>query len=128
MHIADLCTIQTGYTVRRRLQPVLQGGVLVIQLRDVAADGEVNPDTLTRVELGELPDRYFVRAGDVVFRTRGDRNIASALVHRLPQVFFRQGRYGHGRIESVFAQVGLCDLPAHYEPERCVEYEVGARP
>ena len=83
MRIADLCTIQTGYTARSRLQPVLQGGVLAIQLRDVAADGEVNPDTLTRVELGELPDRYFVRAGDVVFRTRGDRNIASALDERL---------------------------------------------
>ena len=83
MRIADLCTIQTGYTARSRLQPVLQGGALAIQLRDVAADGEVNPDTLTRVELGELPDRYFVRAGDVVFRTRGDRNIASALDERL---------------------------------------------
>ena len=83
MRIADLCTIQTGYTARKRLQPVLQGGVLAIQLRDVAADGEVNPDTLTRVELGELPDRYFVHAGDVVFRSRGDRNTASALDERL---------------------------------------------
>lgn len=79
MRIADLCTIQIGYTARSRLHPVSQGGVLAIQLRDVAADGEVNPDTLTRVELGELPDRYFARAGDVVFRSRGDRNTASAL-------------------------------------------------
>lgn len=85
MRIADLCTIQTGYTTRKRLHPVSQGGVLAIQLRDVAADGEVNPDTLTRVELGELPDRYFAYAGDVVFRPRGDRNIASALDNRLPE-------------------------------------------
>ena len=83
MRVADLCTIQTGYTARSRLHPVSQGGVLAIQLRDVAADGEVNPHTLTRVELGELPDRYFVHAGDVVFRSRGDRNIASALDGRL---------------------------------------------
>ena len=79
MRIAALCTIQAGYTARRRLQPVLQGGALAIQLRDVAADGEVNSDTLIRVELGELPDRYFARGGDVVFRSRGDRNTASAL-------------------------------------------------
>ena len=63
MRVADLCAIQTGYTARKRLQPVLQGGAPAIQLRDVATDGEVNPDTLIRVELGELPDRYFVRAG-----------------------------------------------------------------
>ncbi len=79
MRIADLCTIRTGYTARKRLQPVLRGGAPAIQLRDVAADGEINPDTLIRVELGDLPDRYFARAGDVVFRPRGDRNIASAL-------------------------------------------------
>ncbi len=85
MRIADLCTIQTGYTARSRLQPVLQGGAPAIQLRDVAADGAVDPDTLIRVELGELPDRYFARAGDVVFRSRGDRNTASALDERLAE-------------------------------------------
>lgn len=85
MRIADLCTIQTGYTARSRLHPVSQGGVPAIQLRDIVSDGEVNLDTLTRVELGGLPDRYFVRAGDVIFRSRGDRNIASALDKRLAE-------------------------------------------
>ncbi len=85
MRLPDLCTIQTGYTARSRLHPVSRGGVLTIQLRDVAADGEINPDALTRVELGELPGRYFARTGDVVFRSRGDRNTASALDERLAE-------------------------------------------
>ena len=83
MRLADLCTIQTGYTARSRLHPVSQGGTPAIQLRDVVADAEINPDALTRVDLGELPERYFACAGDVVFRPRGDRNIASALDSRL---------------------------------------------
>jgi hypothetical protein len=33
--------------------------------------------------LDGLADRYFVRAGDVVFRSRGERNTASALDQRL---------------------------------------------
>jgi restriction endonuclease S subunit len=56
--------------------------VLTIQLRDIASDGSIDPDRLARVELDELADRYFVRAGDVVFRSRGERNTATALDDR----------------------------------------------
>ncbi|NWH07135.1 MAG: restriction endonuclease subunit S, partial [Alphaproteobacteria bacterium] len=79
MRLADACTIHTGYTARGRLEPTATGGVLAIQLRDISPDGLVDPERLTRVQLDGLPDRYFVRAGDVVFRSRGERNTASAL-------------------------------------------------
>ncbi len=78
MRLADACTIHTGYTARGRLEPTAVGGVLAIQLRDVSPDGLVDPDRLTRVQLEDLADRYFVRAGDLVFRSRGERNTASA--------------------------------------------------
>jgi len=83
MRLADCCTIHTGYTARGRLEPAVVGGVLAIQLRDISPDGLIDPDCLTRVQLEELADRYFVRAGDVVFRSRGERNTASALDERL---------------------------------------------
>jgi hypothetical protein len=84
MRLADACTIHTGYTARGRLEPTAAGGgVLAIQLRDISPDGLVDPDRLTRVQLDGLADRYFVRAGDVVFRSRGERNTASALDERL---------------------------------------------
>ena len=83
MHLADACTIHTGYTARGRLEPTAAGGVLAIQLRDISSKGLVDPERLTRVQLDGLADRYFVRTGDVVFRSRGERNTASALDERL---------------------------------------------
>jgi len=85
MHLADACTIHTGYTARGRLEPTATGGVLAIQLRDISPDGLVDPERLTRVQLEGLADRYLVRAGDVVFRSRGERNTASALDERLKE-------------------------------------------
>lgn len=83
MRLADACTIHTGYTARGRLEQTTAEGVLAIQLRDISPDGLVDPERLTRVQLEDLADRYFVRAGDVVFRSRGERNTASALDERL---------------------------------------------
>ncbi|MBT9291815.1 restriction endonuclease subunit S [Prosthecodimorpha staleyi] len=85
MRLADTCTIHTGYTARGRLEPLAAGGVLAIQLRDISPEGRIDPDRLTRVQLEDLADRYFVRAGDVLFRSRGDRNTASALDERLQE-------------------------------------------
>lgn len=83
MRLADACTIHTGYTARGRLEPAVIGGVLAIQLRDISPEGALDPKRLTRVQLDGLAERYFVRAGDVVFRSRGERNTASALDNRL---------------------------------------------
>lgn len=85
MRLADACTIHTGYTARGRLEPTATGGVLAIQLRDISPDGLVDPERLTRVQLDGLAERYFVRTGDVVFRSRGERNTASALDERLQE-------------------------------------------
>lgn len=85
MRLADVCIIHTGYTARGRLEPMAAGGVLAIQLRDISSEGHIDPERLTRVQLEDPADRYFVRAGDVVFRSRGDRNTASALDERLQE-------------------------------------------
>lgn len=79
MRLAEACTIHSGYTARSRLEEGGAAGVLAIQLRNIAPDGGIEPDRLARVELDELADRYFVNAGDVVFRSRGERNTATAL-------------------------------------------------
>ncbi len=75
----NICEIQTGYTARERLEPAQADGLMAIQLRDVPADGGLAPDTLTRYELGDIPERYIARAGDVLFRSRGERNTAVAI-------------------------------------------------
>lgn len=83
MRLPELCSVHTGYTARGRLEPVAAGGVLAIQLRDFTSEGLIDPKRLTRVCLNDVSDRYFVRAGDVVFRSRGERNTAAALDERL---------------------------------------------
>jgi hypothetical protein len=51
----------------------------MIQLGDISAEGEVDFHKLTRIHQEDILERHLVRAGDVVFRSRGDRNTAVAL-------------------------------------------------
>lgn len=85
MQLASVCTIQSGYTARTALSPTPGEGVLAIQLRDIAPDGGIDPGTLSRIELGGVPRRYLAAAGDVVFRSRGTWNTATALDARFQE-------------------------------------------
>ena len=79
MNLADICSIQMGYTARKRWEPADSGGVLALQLRDVSADGEIRLETAQRVERGDIADRYLVTDGDIIFRSRGDRTTATVV-------------------------------------------------
>lgn len=74
--VADFCRISTGYTVRVRLEPEEERGVLAIQLRDVPDRGQIDPGSLRRFQLSDVPDHFLVGSGDVIFRSRGERNTA----------------------------------------------------
>lgn len=78
MKLRDLCNFQTGFTVRGRLEPSREGQ-LCLQLRDIQADAVVDVESLERFDVGEQPGRYQVKAGDVVFRSRGSPNVAWAM-------------------------------------------------
>jgi len=43
------------------------------------ASGRIEPTQLMHVQLGDIQDRHLVHAGDVLFRSRGDRNTAAAV-------------------------------------------------
>lgn len=79
MWLAELCDIQSGYTARSKLEPLPDDGVPALQLRDVATDGTAPGPSFQRYDLGELADRYFVKGGDVVFRSRGAPSTAAAI-------------------------------------------------
>lgn len=79
MLLHQICQIHSGHTARGRLDPVASGGVPALQLRDLATGNQVLDPPSTRYDLGHLADRYFVRSGDVVFRSRGEPNTAAAL-------------------------------------------------
>ena len=83
MRLLDVCSIQIGYTARSRFEPAADG-VLAIQLRDIAEDG-IDIAQVARVRVNERIDRYLVQRGDVLFRSRGERNIAAALDERFTE-------------------------------------------
>jgi hypothetical protein len=79
MRLADVCTISTGYTPRTRFQSVEVGGVPIVQLGDLSPAGHIDVAGLIKVLHNPGLDRYMVRSGDVLFRSRGVRNTAYAL-------------------------------------------------
>lgn len=85
MRLADLSDIHSGYTARARLEPLSEGGVPALQLRDVGTEGAAPGPNFQRYDLGTLPDRYFVQGGEVVFRSRGEPNAAAAIRYPLPE-------------------------------------------
>lgn len=62
-----------------RLDAAASGGIPAIQLRDLPTSGRLDLSRLTRVQLGDVQERHLVHAGDVLFRSRGDRNTAAAV-------------------------------------------------
>jgi len=84
MTLTGACTIQTVFTARGRLDPAEHGNVLALQLRDVAANGTIDFNYLTRIYLDPIPEKYLVGAGDVVFRSRSESMSAAVIDAPLP--------------------------------------------
>ncbi|MDE3238033.1 MAG: restriction endonuclease subunit S [Paracoccaceae bacterium] len=85
MRLGDLADIRSGYTARGKLVPMVGGGVPALQLSDVGAGAEALGLRVQRYDLDNLSDRYFVRGGEVVFRSRGEPNAAAAIPDQLPE-------------------------------------------
>lgn len=77
--LTQLCDIQIGHTARSRLDPASGDGVPAVQLRDTRPEGGMAANPIAHYRMDAIPDRYWARAGDVLFRSRGDRNTATAL-------------------------------------------------
>ena len=83
--LSDVCTIQTGFTARGRLESAADGGVLALQLRDILTNGLIVANSLIRIQVGDISERYLARPGDVVFRSRGERNTAAVIDESIPE-------------------------------------------
>lgn len=98
--LAAICDIQSGYTARSGLKPSPDGGVPIIQLRDLRGEDDFDPASATRYPLGPSFERYWAGPGDLLFRSRGDRNTAvvvapeskTAAVAVLPLIVLRPNR------------------------------------
>lgn len=70
-----LCDVQTGYTARTALRPA-EGGLRAVQLSDLQGEADFDPEAARTYPLDPSLERYKVNPGDVLFRSRGDRNTA----------------------------------------------------
>ena len=75
--------IQPGLAGRHRLLPPgTDRGAPVITVADASGDSLPDPCTLRRFASRNPSTRYLVRAGDILFRARGDRPTATVLDSR----------------------------------------------
>lgn len=98
--VSEICETLSGLTPRGRLEPSATGNAAAIQLRDLTGDSTFDPAGASRYHLDQPHNRYLAGAGDLLFRSRGDRNIAvvikpgstSKAVAVLPLVILRPKR------------------------------------
>jgi hypothetical protein len=74
--LTAFCEVQSGYTARTGLKSVAIDGVPAVQLRDLHGEDDFDPSSASLYALGASLERYWVRAGDLLFRSRGERNTA----------------------------------------------------
>lgn len=85
MRVDEVCDIQTGYTARGRLA-MSPMGVPALQMGDLSDHESWEDIHPQRFDLGEVKERYFVGPGDVLFRSRGAANTASAIPDDWPHL------------------------------------------
>ena len=69
--LREIASIQTGFSFRNGLN-IGPAGALVLQIKDIASDGNVKMDGISRIPDATVKDMHFIREGDIVFRSRGN--------------------------------------------------------
>ena len=77
--LEEVSDIQGGYPFRGSVPEVASGSAYAVQMKDVSPDGTVTWDTLVRTDVSGRRESDWLRAGDVIFVTRGTRFFAVAL-------------------------------------------------
>lgn len=79
LSLKNLSDIQFGYQQRGQQfssHKSLDGSHAIIQIKDIATDGAICHDHFSRITPSGNPNRYLINEGNVLFLSRGVRNIA----------------------------------------------------
>ncbi len=71
IELGKIADIQAGYSFRSRLESLENGAVSVIQMKDLTSANRVCCDELVKVDMDIPKEHHLLRAGDIVFRSRG---------------------------------------------------------
>ncbi|MCU0756984.1 MAG: restriction endonuclease subunit S [Xanthomonadales bacterium] len=77
MQLAELAEVQMGYPFRSRLEHDPQGDVVVVQMKDIDDANLLHADQAIRITLPRGKAHHLLRAGDLLFRSRGRSNGAA---------------------------------------------------
>ncbi len=80
MNLGELAEVQMGYPFRSRLEHDPQGDVAVIQMKDIDDSNLLHAEDAIRVALPKGKARHLLRAGDLLFRSRGRSNGAAQVL------------------------------------------------
>ncbi len=77
--VSELARVQSGHPFARRIEASENGAVAVLQMKDLPTGMHLHSGSLVRVDALEIKTRYQLKIGDVLFRSRGQRNTAVVL-------------------------------------------------
>jgi len=80
MKLGELAEVQMGYPFRSRLEHDPQGDVAVIQMKDIDDSNLLHSEEAIRVALPKGKAHHLLRAGDLLFRSRGRSNGAAQVL------------------------------------------------
>lgn len=91
--LQNIADIQMGYQARSRIDFSAEGEYRIIQGRDISADNIIVTDNLSRFKSDEVPERYLLNKGDVLFMSKGSNNYATCLEESLPNTVVSSSFY-----------------------------------
>jgi len=80
MNLGELAEVRMGYPFRSRLEHDPQGNVAVIQMKDIDDANLLHAEEAIRVALPKGKTHHLLRAGDLLFRSRGRSNGAAQVL------------------------------------------------
>jgi len=82
--LKEVAELRTGFSFRGRIERDPAGSVNVLQMKDFDETKRILPEMMVRVSGQGIDERQFLRAGDVVFQSRGQTNFAAVVPQRMP--------------------------------------------
>ena len=77
--LKKIAKVSFGATFRSRVETSPSGNMRLIQMKDLGGDNLVHLHKTVRVNLSKPKSGQLVRAGDIIFRSRGQTNTAALL-------------------------------------------------
>ncbi|MBP5329712.1 MAG: restriction endonuclease subunit S [Spirochaetaceae bacterium] len=77
--LKEIADIRTGYSFRSKLEPDLEGNILVVQLKELSDKNTIDISTAVKINMQDVSDNYLLQKDDLVFRSRGMDSTAAIM-------------------------------------------------